>query len=81
MNSQCNGSFLPKWQETRAGNSRLVKDSLFRLSVFLGERPNGPKTPTLAHVWRTASRWSGFTAQGPIATCAKSACFVRNLRF
>ena len=80
MNSQCNGSFAQNQRADAGGNSRLVKDSLFVLSVFLGKRPNRPKTPTLAHVGRPAGWWTGFTSQGMAATWANPVFFVKKPR-
>ncbi len=64
MNSQCNRYFAENKSEDVGGNRRLFIHSLFVLSGFLGEPPYHPKTPTLAHVWRPAGRWSRFTARG-----------------
>jgi len=47
MNSQCNGSFLPKWQETRAGTDALPYTVCLCCPVFWGQAPLSPQD---AHV-------------------------------
>ncbi len=77
MNSQCNGSFAKKQRADASGNRRLFIHSLFVLSGFLGEPPYRPRTPTLAHVGRSACRWTGFTTLWKVKTWAKPAFLVK----
>ncbi len=81
MNSQCNGSFAESKRADASGNKRLFIHSLFVLSGFLAEPPYRPKTPTLAHVGRTGTQWSRFTASGIVETWAKPAFLVKKPRF
>ena len=64
MNSQCNGSFLPKWQETRAGTDALPYTVCFCCPVFWVSGQIGPKKPTLAHVGRTGIRGTVLRPRG-----------------
>jgi hypothetical protein len=54
MNSQCNGSFLPKWQETRAGTDALPYTVCFCCPVFWGQAPLSPQD---AHVGPRWANW------------------------
>jgi len=81
MNSQCNGSFLPKWQETRAGTDALPYTVCFCCPVFWGQAPLSPQDAHVGPRWANWYPRDRFTTQGPIATCAKPACSVKNPRF
>jgi len=45
MNSQCNGSFLPKWQETRRGTVALLRTVCSGCPFFWGSALMAPKRP------------------------------------
>jgi len=64
MNSQCNGSFAQNQRADAGGNRRVLKNSLFSLSVFLGKPPYRPRMPTLAHVGRTGIRGTVLRPRG-----------------
>jgi len=54
MNSQCNGSFAQNQRADAGGNRRVLKNSLFSLSGFLGASPpiapGRPRWPTLGEL-------------------------------